>query len=244
MEFFKTNSKRREVLLPLFEWRYLGLSELREASNYKGTRQGLSKMMQRLEKDGLVESFLHLYANRKFYHLTKATFKNYSEEPWYLNQEIRNHDAVASSFLFQIRKVEQVTEAYLNFPIGFFEERTRHRIIETDGFFNANINGALVRFALEIEINRKSSAKIESKYDAYYKSQEIDGVIYVFNDLSILEAYYKYHEEFLINRLKSKSHPRIGFCFTDHLGAQNFDFLNMKRISSEGKLDTFGSLFL
>ena len=244
MEFFKTNTKRREILIPLFDWRYLGLSEIQEASGYRRSRVGLQRMMQRLEKDGLVESFLHELANRKFYSLSKKTFRNYSDRPWFLNPDISNHDAITSSFLFQIKKLDQVVDASLNFPEGFLKENSGKLSVEPDGFFTAIRNGNPIKFALEIELHRKSSTMIESKYERYYKTTDVDGVIYVFSDLSILQAYFQYHEDFLTDRLNREQHSRIAFCFTDNLGSSQFDFLNMKRINSNGQLDTFGSIFL
>lgn len=244
MEIFKSNSKRREILLPLFNWRYLGLVEIKQASGYVKSIEGLRRMLLRLENDGLVESFIHRYANRKFYCLTKKTFNNYSDDPWYLNSETKDHDAIVSSFLFQIKDQDFVEKADLNFPVGFYEIKPEYRVVEPDGYFTGRrYDGKRGVFALEIELNRKNSSVIESKLEGYYRATHIDFALYVFNDLSILKAYFRYNQEFLSENRIPKEKSKILFCLTDHLGEKDFDFCNMVRVTSNGEFSKFGSLF-
>ncbi len=242
--FFKSNSKRREILLPLLRWRYLGLKEIKEASGYVGSRRGLAKFLTRLEKDGLVDGFLHFYANRKFYNLTKGSWRNYSDKPWSLNPNIKNHDSIVSSFLFELNNLPFVTDAFLNFPSGSFGEDKELRQAEPDGYFTALVNNREANFALEIELNRKSRSVFESKLEAFYQSITIDGVFYIFNDLSVLEAYYRFHEEFRHKNEIDKSRVKVGFCFSDELGSAGLSIPSIKRINSEGDISTFGEVFL
>lgn len=242
--FFKSNLKRRNILLPLFKWRYLGLSEIKRSSNYKGTRQGLNSFLLRMEKLGLIEGFTHFTANRKFWNLTKTSWENYTDERWNLNSLIKNHDAIVSSFLFGLNELPFVQDAYLNFPSGIYTKKNLSRNIEPDGYFEARLKQWDGKFALEVEINRKSRGVIESKLESFYRTGEIDGVFYLFNDLSILEAYYRFHEEFKSVHKISKTNNKIAFCFSDILGSANLNIPEIKRIDSQGNMTTFGELFL
>lgn len=244
MEFIKLNTKRNQVLGPLFEWRYLGVKEIKEASGYMKSIVGLRRMLQRLEKDNFVESFSHPLTQRKFYNLTRSSWNNYTDKPWNVNPDIRVHDAIASTFLFQIRNLDFVLDSSLNYPSGKYESRTSDRMVEPDGYFTANVSGNPLTFGLEVELSRKSSAVIESKFEGYYNSESVDAAIYVFCDYQLLKIYYTYHEHFLANRLKNSRVPKIGFCYSDELGSADLQFLDMKRISAEGKECTFGSIFL
>ena len=243
-EVFPSNLKRREILLPLLKWRYLGNKELKIASKYKGTRNSLNKLLLRLEKDGLVEGFLHLYANRKFWNLSKTSWSIYSEERWNLNGDIKNHDAIASAFLFGLNELDFVSDSYLNFPSGNYTKSLLTRNIEPDGYFEVNVKDWFGRFALEIELNRKNKSLIESKYESYYESKEINGVVYVFNDLNVLEAYYRFHEEFKERANIKKNQNKIAFCFSDILGSPKLNIPKIKRIDSQGNITTLGELFL
>lgn len=248
MEILITNKKRRLILSEILHWRYLGISEISEATGWKSSKRALERILVRMEKAGLVQSFSPVMVTRKFWFASKFIHSQYiGEGKWHINEEIKTHDTALSAFLFRLSQLPMIDEA------TYFEsikERSMINMIEPDGHFYWNLNGRKIFCALEIELNRKNQEKIKSKMKTIYEGSRVLGdspfrfVFYLFTDMKILEAYKRYHSEVMEDLGLEVNQNRIFFLFTDQIFESNFDVCSIDRVRLNGEIESLGGLFL
>ena len=247
MELFLTNDKRRIILTEILRWRYLGTLELSE-SLQDGTRIGpLRKLLRRMEKDGLVSSYMSAAVKRKFYYASKLTHEQYiGERKWHINEDIKAHDAILSTFLFKLSRCPNVKN-----PRHFEETRGRSvlNLIEPDATFELDLNGQESLCSVELELNRKSQDLIKKKFKSIYLggaslgASPFDLVFYLFSDLNILKAYHRYHIE-IVEELGIKyADLKIVFAYSDTLPSYYLNLSDIKRLTQEGEIDDLGEFF-
>jgi hypothetical protein len=178
-------------LYPLKKWRLLDLNSLQRESQYPGTYSGFKKLIQKLEKRDVLNSFRLGESRRKYVFLTKRGGAQVGLDSAALN--------ISTETLLHDLKVAQVCRSLLDLR-AIKKVELEHEIILEKGK-NQYTPDALVYFenkgdafqmAFELELTRKSKSKYLDKISFYLKSNYYDYVLYFFNDRGVMDSYKKH----------------------------------------------------
>lgn len=244
MELININEKRESVLLPLIKWRILAVTELLELSEYNGNLRNMHKLVSRLEKDNLLTSFIHKYNDRKYVHLTRVAHKEISDQPWNISTEIKMHDAIVSTVLYNFSKQEFVNSTTINYQNISFNQSIFSHGVDPDGMICANRKGRSCNIAIEIELTRKSSSEILKKFKKYNENTEFDFVIYFFKCKRTLNTYFKYYEKFCKLVGIAYRDSQVLFCYSTILASTRFQALDTYWKKPDASEGTLKDLFL
>jgi hypothetical protein len=211
-----------ELLNPLKKWRILNIKALREESQYSGSNSAFYKIISKLEKNMLIDSFINSWSNEKFVYLLPTGIKALGEEKVKLaiNRDLRFHDSIASKVARLFKSYEFVSSVYLdqeiatNFPLL---ERTPDVLAE------GHISKAF-RLAIEVELTQKSQTRVKEIFRTYSDSKVVNNIIYITDKKSIYKAYIKYFKELgpKINQ------DKFIFILESDLSKKTFNLLNSK----------------
>ena len=99
-----------EILNPLLKWRILSVRELKNQSEYSGSLSAFYKIISKLEKNKLIESFMNTWSNEKFLYLKPDALKALGQEKALLpvNIDIRFHDAITTKVALFLKSYQVI----------------------------------------------------------------------------------------------------------------------------------------
>lgn len=226
------------------EWKILGGKELAEIANYQGSDRNLRKMLSRAEQENILKSFVHKFNNRKYYYFSRTGHNEFSTERWNINEDIKMHDAIVGSVLYQFSKLEMIRLSKINDQNIEFNQSIFSHGIDPDGMIRAKKGSDILNIAIEIELTRKNSTEIFRKFNLYHSKTCYFWAIYFFPNKRILETYTKYYSQFCRDNDIQMNQRMMMFCWSDELAAANINILNINWLRPDGVDSKLSELFL
>ena len=209
-----------DLLYPLRKWKILNVRALKEEAEYHGSFSGFYKIISKLEKNLLVDSFINSWSNEKFIYLLPDGIKALGENELSLNinRELRFHDSIVSKVARDFKSYPHIEEVYLD-----FQTRQEFPLLERipDCLVTGNLRNPF-SMAIEVELTQKSQDRVKKILKTYSDSKVVNQVLYITDKKTILEAYKKYLFELGSVVLKEK----FLFLYTKDLAKGKADLLN------------------
>lgn len=243
MDIICLTDKRENLIRPLFDWKILGAMELKNLSGYQGNYRNLMKMIKKLEKEGVVNSFTHAMNNRKFFYVSKKAFSHFTDEKSFINEEIKMHDAIVSTLAFKFNLLDMTKSIKINSDrnvstSGVFSSGD----VEPDATIEYQYHGKVAKLALEVELNRKNSTSITKKFMGYHNDDKTSLALYFFTNKYHLEAYFNYYNEFRQRNNISIQDVKIVFLYSSKIADFDFDLLSIFWKRPEGEMSNLKGL--
>lgn len=244
MNLMNIDEKRENIIRPLLEWRFLGLSELRAISKYEGSERAMQRLVKRLENDGILKSFIHKLSNKKYIQLTRSSYKEMTDQSWNINEDIKMHDAIVSTLLYKFSLEDIVSLTKMNYQNPSFNQTIFSHGIDPDGMIRAERKNNVFNIAIEIELTRKNSTEIFKKYKRYHENTSFEWVIYFFKNMKTLETYFKYYNEFRDLSNIEMLGSQVLFCYSDKLASNAFSPLECYWKHPDGSDSNLSNFFI
>ncbi|HAZ12961.1 MAG: hypothetical protein A2X86_09235 [Bdellovibrionales bacterium GWA2_49_15] len=182
-----------DLLMPLKRWKILDVKALKEASEYSGSFSGFYKIVAKLEKNLLLDSFTNSWSNEKFVYLSPNGLKALGENERGLgiNRDTRFHDSIVSKVARFFAGYSFVKDVYLDFQI-----KDAFPLLERVP--DCLLVGALkspFKMAIEVELTQKSQERVTQIYRTYSDSKVVNQILYITDKQSIFDAYKEYFNQ-------------------------------------------------
>ena len=191
-----------EILTPLKEWRILSTADLKRISGHEKSKSAFYKVVTKLAKNQLADSFINPWTNEKYLFLLPLAHKMLGTEKENLpvNLDQRFHDAIVTKVALNLKDVSKFEEVYLdqNIPKSFpLLEKTPDIVV------SGNTPQAF-RLAFEIELTQKSKHRLDDIFKSYSNSKVVNNVIYITDKKTIFKSYIDFLNEYdsLFNKSK------------------------------------------
>ena len=186
----KINPSYQELLLPLKEWKILNIRDFKQESDYQGSLPSFYKIVRKLEKYFLIDSFVDSWSNEKFCYLLPDGLKvlGIKNHLFKMNRDNRYHDSLVVKVCRQLRQHLNIESVYLDFKIKEkfpFLSHLPDAMVISDGENSFNL-------AVELELNQKNKGRIREIFVTYSESQYVNNVIFIFNKESVFRSYRKF----------------------------------------------------
>jgi hypothetical protein len=186
------NPIHQEILYPLSRWKILSLKELQAKSEFTGSKESFYKIIRRLEKALLIDSFIDSWSKEKHVYLEKLGLEFLGiEKKQYFNRDQRFHDALVVKIMRDLRQFNFSKETYLDFEL-------RELLTSYDHIPDASLTGIKegkeFKMAIELELNQKSKDRIIKGFNYYINSKLFNNVLFVFYKESTFKSYKKFLE--------------------------------------------------
>ena len=210
-------TKRNIVLDPLADFKSMYISDLYEKQKdlYGNSKQGFYRLINRMEKDGLLKSVGGLENNRKIVFLTQEgssiVDKDFINFP---NKETLRHDAIVSSVVLEIlNKIKFYTYDIPNsFDNGGYVSDARCWL---------DIDNRKSLFHIEVELTRKSKERQVTKMRNYLEMTDRSFVIYFFNKKGVFNSYRESLDHVLDDLGIDEKNSRIILCYSPMLSSSD-----------------------
>lgn len=206
-----------DLLGPLRRWKILDIEALKKASEYQGSASGFYKIISKLEKVALIDSFINSWSNQKFVYLLPDGVKALGEngKGLYINRETRFHDSLVSRVAQYFSSCPFTKQLHLDFEIEEkFPLLERLPDILIEGQHNRPF-----KMAVEVELTAKSGDRVRQILKSYSDSVAVNNVLYITDKKSILTNYMKH----LIELGESISAGKFLFIWEKDLAKKNFN---------------------
>ena len=182
-----------DLLMPLKKWKILDVKALKEASEYSGSFSGLYKIISKLEKNLLLDSFTNSWSNEKFVYLSPNGLKALGEKEGGLglNRDTRFHDFLVSKVARFFAGYAFVKDVYLDFQV-----KDAFPLLERVP--DCLLVGALkspFKMAVEVELTQKSHERVGQIYRTYSDSKVVNQILYITDKQSIFDAYREHFNQ-------------------------------------------------
>lgn len=201
MNYFRSvNSIHLSYLSPLLKWKIMDIRSLMGESNYPLGHSGFKKIIQRIEKLGVIAGLRDPFSKRKYIFLTGEGIKYLSGNAKLLiaTEGSPLHDAKASEIcrhFLTLPTVEKVTLEH---------EFSMQNSVIPDGAINGKKNGVSYCVAFELELTQKSKSRIIGKVQSYFSSTDFDYLIYFFASKQLMNSYRNTIDEAISEPLKNR----------------------------------------
>ena len=189
----KINPAYVDLLMPLKRWKILDVKALKEAAEYSGSFSGLYKIIAKLEKNLLLNSFTNSWSNEKFVYLSPTGLKALGENEGGLgiNRETRFHDSIVSKVARFFARYSFVREVYLDFQV-----KDAFPLLERvpDCLLVGSLKSPF-KMAIEVELTQKSQERLAQIYRTYSDSKVVNQILYITDKQSIFEDYKEYFNQ-------------------------------------------------
>lgn len=217
------------ILLPLMTWRILSVGDLKRLSGHAGSQSSFYKIVTKLEKNKIVESFQNVWSNEKFIYLLPNGLKLLGDDRAILpvNLDQRFHDSIVTKVALNLSLIPKFSEIYLdhNIPKSFpLMEKTPDILV-------TGLHPQPFRIAVEIELTQKSKTRLIDIFKSYSASKVINNVIYITDKKSIFEGYSQ-----LINEAGPGLNPaRFIFILEKNLNLKVIELTKSKALFKGGE---------
>ena len=215
-KLLNVNSIHLQFLSPLLKWRILGLKELREEINYPSHPTVFEKLIRRLERAQVINSFRDPWSNQKFIFLSDAGGRilGAGESHLKVTEETMLHDA----------KVAQFTRLLINRET-FYEAKLEHDLSgnnltwQPDSILWGKKKGKRFTMAFELELTRKSKSRIREKIRKYLTSTYYDYVLYLFCSENVMRSY----QSFILEEFGDEAFKKVLLFWNPSILSRNLD---------------------
>lgn len=224
-----------EIIQPLLKWRILPLDKIVEEISYLGKKSNFYKKVSKLEKAGLLGSFINPATKKKEIYLLEKGYKSLGERnlaPITLDNLV--HESVTSEIAFSMAKSPLIRAVTLEHDIINQYPEMQYR---PDAILEGETNSTFL-LALECELTQKSKKRVKEKYDFYNQSSYFHNVLYVFSVRRIYETYL----EVLKDNAKTLRSDRYIFLYCPNLLQRDFNLFESE-VTYQFSRTTLGSLF-
>jgi hypothetical protein len=224
-------------ITPLKKWRILSLQELLVKSGYESTYKGFCKLIRRLEKRNLINSFVDPFSRRKYLFLTKEgdSYIGGEENPPSIINETLIHDSKVVEIVLELLKLDSFNrfelEHELKEPNTF---ASKHRTLP-DALLYGEKDNKKFNLAIELELTQKTKSRYLEKVGQYLYSTYYDFVLYFFQSRKVMETYRKN----ILLKYGEDSVKKIIYVLDEKLFDKNFTMRKSLVIygEKEGKID-------
>ena len=217
----------QKILDTLDEWKILDIRRLGELCG-EISLPNLREKVRILERHGLAKSFCQ-NGGRKY-----VALKNYSPDNSYYDKQNPEsglqHDLIAGRVLREFLRWDCCLEGKIS---GEFGDGNR---VYPDAEIIIDGGDKKIRAALEIEITRKSSWRVQRKFGKYSRENGFDLAVFITNKKGIFKSYKKYLME-----MKEEVQQKIVIVLDEKLSMKSFDFKNSPCFF-RGKIGNFSSI--
>jgi hypothetical protein len=176
-----------DLLLPLKQWKILSLKALKEEAEYSGSASGFYKIISKLEKNKLLDSFVNSWSNEKFLYLLPDGIKALggNERSLGLNRDLRFHDSIVSKVARTFRSYSFVKDVYLD-----FQARDQFPLLErVPDFIVTGRKEKQFTMAIEVELTQKSQDRVKHIFKTYSDSLVVNNILYIMDKKSMFSTY-------------------------------------------------------
>ena len=213
-----------EILTPLKKWRILSVKDLKEQAEYQKSSSSFYKIITKLEKNCLIDSFINSWSNEKFIYLLPEALKIIGDEKSLLpvNRDQRLHDAIATRIALIFKGLPFVTDIYLDQEIP----RIYPLMEKTPDILIEGVKTKPFRLAIEIELTQKNKTRVQEIFKCHDDSKILNNVIYITDKPSVFNAYARYLDE-LQDQINTE---RFIFVLEKDLSTKTFNILSSKAL--------------
>jgi hypothetical protein len=214
-------SSQYKSIAPLTKWRIMDVQTLLNEMEVKTGYYYFCRVLRKLEKKKLLESYVHPINRRKYVYLTDKVhqFVGFNENPSAINKETLYHDVCVTDFCLSLLKKGWVIKAELEHELNDKRQFKTQLSLIPDALIHVDRGTKIRRIAIELELHRKNNQRIVEKAKQYVASNQYDFVLYLFPKINFMQQYI----EQLKNTLSSDAIKMFMFFTHDHLGEANFD---------------------
>jgi hypothetical protein len=186
------NPYHLELIKPLIKWKIMSIKEVFEDSGYPSSYKGFHKIIQRLEKHGVIRGFKDVWTKTKRIYLTfegNSLISPHGHVGHVYNDQNIFHDsrvALYLRFLAQNYDLAALSLEHEELEIKYKESFQR---IRPDARFQIEVDSVKINFLLEIELTQKTKDRAWEKIAHYKDEKRFRFVIFVFPTLSIYKSY-------------------------------------------------------
>lgn len=223
------------ILEPLALWRILSINDLFEQSAYSKSRAAFYKIIQKLERLNLIESFQNCWNNEKYVYLLHEglALLGHSKATLPINKDLRFHDSLTSRIGLVFDKLPIIKSVLVDQNISNIYpniSKIPDLLIEAE-------SKKEFRIAIEVEVSQKSSTRIKSIFENYGESDLFNIVIYITDKKFIFNAYQK-----ILREIESRiNKDKFVFCYDPNLHRDSTSFLDAQT-TYKGTLTSLRSL--
>lgn len=184
------NPIHQEVLSPLSRWKILSLNELMQESAFDGSKESFYKVIRKLEKALLIDSFIDAWSKEKHVYLEKDGFNLLGiEKASRICREQRYHDAL-------VVKILRYFSQFNFYQTGYLDNELRQSLLTSldhmpDAALDIKSPKRSFKLAIELELNQKTKERIMRNYRYFINSKLFHNVLYVFYKRSTFNSYYQ-----------------------------------------------------
>lgn len=231
--------------LILKEWRILNIENLQQLEIFPTNKASLRRIILRLEKKKLLESFCDPETRKKYIFLSKKGeralgIKNY---PPALTRRCLRHDAKAVELALKFYDHDFQCDVQLEHKIA---DRSKFKVYNHNlpdfVLHYKNEDRPSVTIASELEISRKRKSAISDKLKQYLDSAIYDKVLYLVPHIGVLNLIKRLLKQHLNGRSTDKfifaHHPKM--LAKDYLKLEDYKWSYLDRkVSFKEVMDTF-----
>lgn len=225
---------------PLKEWRILDVKNLMRKCNYQATYNGFCKMLLRLEKKQLVESFLDPFTGRKYLYLTKQgdDYLGGEDAPPVISKSTLVHDAKVVDHVLSFLGLEPFYAFELEHLIRAGRIINPTKTLCPDAIMFGEKHGEKFKMAIELELTRKTKSKFLAKAGTYLNSTYYEFVVYIFQNSGVMNSYQKY----IRDKFGIESDSKIIYALNEKILTNKFNF-NETLVYHNGREGSYEELF-
>lgn len=183
------NPIHQEILYPLSRWKILSLNELLEESGFNGSKESFYKIVRKLEKALLIDSFIDSWSKEKHIYLNKLGLEFLGiEKGQNLIRDQRYHDALVVKIMRSLGHYNFSKETHLDFELRNLLTSYDHL---PDASLTAIKESREFKMAIELELNQKAKERIIKSYRYFINSKHFNNVLFIFYKNSTFNSYKK-----------------------------------------------------
>ena len=235
MNYFRSvNSIHLSYLSPLLKWKIMDIRSLMGEANYPLGHSGFKKIIQRIEKLGVIAGLRDPFSKRKYVYLTGEGIKYLSGNGKLLitSEGSPLHDAKASEIIRKFLEFSTVDKVTLEHEFSVLDK------VIPDGSISGAKNGVSYCAAFELELTQKSKSRIIGKVQSYFNSTDFDYLIYFFASKQLMNSYRNSINEAISEPLKN----RIMYFYNERILSSDYRLSESVGYFKESEV-TLGKLF-
>jgi hypothetical protein len=198
----KVNPSYFDLLEPLRQWKILNVKALKEESEYQSSDSGFYKIITKLEKNLLIDSFINTWSNEKYLYLLPNGMKalGANNKALNVNRDLRFHDSIVSRVARTFTKYPFIKQVCLD-----IHTRDRFPLLErVPDFLVQGETNKTFSMAIEIELTQKSQDRVKKIIHTYSDSKVVNHILYISDKKTILNTYRRYLSELGDDILKDR----------------------------------------
>ncbi len=186
------NPYHLQLIRPLIKWKIMSIKEVFEDSGYPASYKAFHKIIQRLEKHGVIRGFKDVWTKTKRIYLTfegnKLVAPHGHMGHVYNDQNIF-HDSRVTLYLRFMALYYSMSAINLEHEELDIKYKDSFQRVRPDGRFQIEVNNQKLNFLLEIELTQKNKDRAWEKIAHYKDEKRFHFVIFVFPTTSIYRSY-------------------------------------------------------